>query len=115
MKRISGQVGVEQGSLILFDDFADGGEMWTGTGPREVRRAVVFREAFQGVPVVTLGLSMWDIDHRMNARVEIAAETISALGFEILFRTWGDSRIARVRADWLALGQVRDEDDWEVS
>lgn len=114
MKRISGQVAVAQGSVTLFDDFADGGEMRTGTGPRSVRRAVVFHEAFQGAPAVTVGLSMWDIDHEMNARVEIAAESITAQGFDLVFRTWGDSRIARVRADWLALGQARDEDDWEV-
>lgn len=36
-------------------------------------------------------------------------------GFEILFRTCDDSRIARMRADWLVPGQVLDEDDWEVS
>ena len=36
-------------------------------------------------------------------------------GFEIVFRTWGDTRVARVRADWLALGEVADEDDaWEL-
>jgi hypothetical protein len=32
----------------------------------------------------------------------------------IVFRTWGDTRVARVRADWLAIGEVRGEDDWQV-
>jgi hypothetical protein len=31
-----------------------------------------------------------------------------------VFRTWGDSRVARICADWMALGSVRGEDDWDV-
>jgi hypothetical protein len=33
MKRMDGNtVGVESGETVLFTDFEDGGEMWTGTG-----------------------------------------------------------------------------------
>jgi hypothetical protein len=32
----------------------------------------------------------------------------------IVFRTWGDTRVARVRADWLAIGALPHEDDWEI-
>jgi hypothetical protein len=46
--------------------------------------------------------------------MDISAETITVEGFVIVFRTWGDSRVARVRADWLAIGALRGEDDWEV-
>jgi hypothetical protein len=31
-----------------------------------------------------------------------------------VFRTWGDSRVARIRADWMAIGEVSGEDDWEM-
>ena len=114
MRRIGGAVGVEQGSTILFNDFAHNGPMWTGSGPREVRQDLVFREPFLDPPAVTVGISMWDIDHQTNSRVDIAAENISTQGFEIVFRTWADTRIARIRADWMAIGTTRDEDDWDV-
>lgn len=115
MKRLGSGIGILQGSRVLFSDFADGGQMWTGQGERESRFLVSFREAFTAPPVVTLGLSMWDIDHKTNSRVDLQAEKITAKGFHIVFRTWGDSRIARVRADWTAIGPVRDEDDWDVT
>ncbi|WP_103258637.1 H-type lectin domain-containing protein [Tabrizicola aquatica] len=115
MRRIGGVVGVEQGSTILFNDFAHDGPMWTGAGPREVRQAQLFREPFLDIPAVTVGISMWDIDHRTNSRIDIAAENITAQGFDIVFRTWADTRVARIRADWMAIGATRDEDDWDVT
>lgn len=114
MRRFSGVVGVQQGTRILFSDFAHDGAMWTGSGAREVRHDQVFSEPFLSIPVVTVGISMWDIDHRTNSRVDLTVENITATGFQIVFRTWADTRIARIRADWLAIGQARDEDDWDV-
>jgi hypothetical protein len=115
MRRFSGVIGVDQGTRVLFSDFAHDGAMWTGAGPREVRVHQPFKEPFQTAPVVTVGISMWDMDHKTNSRVDISAETVTAAGFEIVFRTWADTRIARVRADWIAVGQVRGEDEWDVT
>jgi H-type lectin domain len=115
MKRFSGGVSVEQGSRVLFSDFAHDGAMWTGSGPREVRHQQAFKDAFLAPPAVTVGISMWDIDHKTNSRVDISAENVTAGGFEIVFRTWGDTRVARIRADWMAIGQMRDEDVWDVT
>jgi hypothetical protein len=115
MKRLSGVVGVQQGQRILFSDFAHDGPMWTGSGPREVRQRQDFREAFLTPPSIMVSVSMWDIDHAANSRIDISAENITAEGFEIVFRTWSDSRIARIRADWMAIGQTRDEDEWDVA
>ncbi len=115
MRRFSGLIGIEQGTRILFSDFAHDGAMWTGSGPREVRQKQEFTEAFMSPPAVTVGISMWDIDHKTNGRVDISAENVSETGFEIVFRTWSDTRIARIRADWLAIGPARDEDDWDVA
>ena len=115
MKRIStGSFGVLQGSRILFSDFADGGAMWTGNGPRECRHVVRFKEAFSEVPAVHVSISMWDTDHKHNARADISAEHITEKDFHLVFRTWNDTRVARVRADWMAVGAVRGEDDWQV-
>lgn len=99
---------------MLFSDFAHDGPMWTGSGPREVRLAQSFTEAFDKPPLVMIGISMWDMDHNANSRADISAENITATGFEIVFRTWADSRIARIRADWTAIGALSSDDDWEV-
>lgn len=115
MRRFStSSFGVQQGSRVLFSDYADGGQMWTGQGDRESRHLISFKEAFVDVPVVQVSMGMFDIDHKHNARVDLVAENITETGFHLVFRTWGDSRIARVRADWTAMGAVRDEDDWDV-
>ncbi|HCZ00281.1 MAG: hypothetical protein A3D16_21180 [Rhodobacterales bacterium RIFCSPHIGHO2_02_FULL_62_130] len=115
MKRIAAaSVGIQQGARVLFSDFADGGVMWTGQGDRESRHMITFKEAFVEPPSVMVSIGMWDTDHKHNARADILAEKITATGFHIVFRTWGDTRVARVRADWLAIGAVRDDDAWDV-
>ena len=106
---------MEQGSLILFSDFKDGGAMWTGDGARELRRVVEFDEHFLTDPIVQVSLSMWDMDQKSNQRADLSAELVNREGFVIVFRTWGDTRVARVRADWLAIGEARGEDDWEIT
>ena len=114
LKIDSHRLGIQQGSLVLFSDYQDGGSMWTGEGPREMRRLVEFREPFRERPMVHVSLSMWDIDQKHNGRMDISAEMVTPEGFAIVFRTWADTRVARVRADWLAIGGIGYEDDWEV-
>ncbi len=115
MKRFSNHlVGIDQGDVVLFADFEDGGVMWTGTGPRERRQAVQFDESFRAAPVVHTSISLWDVDTNSPVRVEVTAENIAPEGFEIVFRTWLDTRVARVRVAWMAIGEVSHEDDWEI-
>ncbi|MDB5659180.1 MAG: hypothetical protein JWS10_1795 [Cypionkella sp.] len=115
MKRIvSNTVGILQGSRVLFSDFADGGAMWTGQGARESRHVVVFKEPFTEPPTVMASISMWDIDHKHTSRADITAEDITVAGFHLVFRTWGDTRVARVRADWIAIGSADSEEDWQL-
>ena len=47
-------------------------------------------------------------------RADISAAKVTPEGFVIVFRTWGDTRVARVRADWLAIGEAIGDDDWEI-
>ncbi len=108
------RTGVAQGSLVLFSDFQDGGAMWTGEGPRELRKLVEFREPFRAAPAVMVSLSMWDIDQKHNGRMDISSDMVTPEGFAIVFRTWGDTRVARVRADWMAIGPCGHEDDWDI-
>ncbi|PJE28960.1 H-type lectin domain-containing protein [Pseudooceanicola antarcticus] len=115
MKKLTSHcIGVEDGEIVLFSDFQDEGEMWTGKGPRERRRKVSFSESYLSPPAVHCALSMWDMDNATNLRGEIQAENITCEGFEVVFKTWADSRIARARAHWMAIGAVRAPGDWDV-
>ncbi len=115
MKNITtANLGICQGSKVMFADFAHGGEMWTGNGPRESRHTVQFDAPFAEAPTVMVGIAMWDMDQTTAVRADIAAEKVSRKGFDLVFRTWADTRVARIRADWTALGPVRTEDDWDV-
>ncbi len=107
-------LGVDQGSQLLFSDFEHDGEMWIGNGPRRRRVRVQFAEPYKTAPVVQVQVGMWDMSVQSNQRAEILAENISPDGFEIVFKTWGDTKVARVVANWTAIGEVRHEDDWDV-
>lgn len=114
-KLFSHMMGIDQGSTVLFSDFEDGGPMWAETGPRECVVPVRFKEPFRDPPVVHVGLSMWDMDQKTNARADISAENIAEGGFDIVFRTWGDTRVARVRASWMAIGEIPYGEEWDLS
>lgn len=115
MKKIRNHlVGVDQGSDLLFSDYEDGGEMWAGNGARMHRRKIRFSEPFRKTPSVQVAISMIDTDHATNQRIDLTAENVTEKGFEVVFRTWEDTRIARIRADWLAIGELPQEDDWDL-
>lgn len=115
MRRISRHaIGVQQGDTVLFSDYEQDGEMWTGEGQRQTRVYVAFSDKFRETPVVHVSLTMWDVSHSANARMDVQAEDVSETGFAIVFRTWADTQVARVRVGWMAIGAVTDDDDWEL-
>lgn len=105
-------IGIDQGDEVLFADYADGGEMWTGKGTRERRKTILFATAFKDVPAVHVGLSLWDMDNAANPRADISTDHVTRDRFDIVFRTWSDTRVARVRVRWMAIGAAFHEDDW---
>jgi len=115
MKKLNSHLlGIANGSLMLFSDYEHDGVMWSGEGAREFRKVIEFDEPFLNKPVVQVGLTMWDFDKGANQRADISAEMVNVEGFALVFRTWGDTRVARVRADWIAFGEVDTEDDWTL-
>ena len=98
----------------MFSDFEDDGPMWDGEGRRESRQRVDFPDASSRTrrPV---SLAMWDISNGANARADLRPKQIGPTASRSSFRTWGDTRVARVRTTWLAIGSVRDDDDWDVA
>lgn len=109
-----GTVAAAQGLLQLFSDFEDDGPMWSGEGPREVRRRVDYGMTFMEPPLVHIAMAMWDVSNGANIRVQVTAEEVEDSGFTASFRTWGDTRIARAAASWLAIGMVHDPDLWQL-
>ncbi|MFI0396060.1 H-type lectin domain-containing protein [Paracoccus jiaweipingae] len=107
-------VGIQNGRETLFSDFETDGPMWAGSGPRLVRRTVVFPTAFLSPPIVHVGVSMWDSAGDCNQRGDLSVEQVTAQGFDLLFSTWGDSRVARIRVDWLAIGETIHDGDWDL-
>jgi hypothetical protein len=115
MKRLASRtIGIEQGNDVLFDDFEDGGDMWTGTGHRERVKKITFGEPFREVPVVHCSPTLWDVDSATNVRADVEAENITETGFDLVFRTWGDTKVARLRIGWMAIGAAKNDDDWEL-
>ena len=55
-----------------------------------------------------------DMASETNARADVQAEDITTDGFAIVFRTWGDTKIARVRVAWHAIGELRQADEWDL-
>lgn len=113
-KFTSHTVGIDSDDVVLFSDFEDDGEMWTGRGQRERRRHVRFSEKYTAAPVVHLSPSLWDMDSKTIIRGEVVAESVTPSGFDIVFRTWGDTRIARIGISWMAIGSLPDPDAWDM-
>lgn len=65
---------------------------------------VSFATPFQSPPVVHLGLTGFDIDHRDSARLTLKAGDITATGFVATIATWSDSRVFAVEFQWMAIG-----------
>jgi hypothetical protein len=115
MKRLSRHlIGIDQGDLLLFSDYENDGDMWTGQGLRERRTAVQFSESYRKLPAVHLSMSLLDIATGPSVRTDVTADEITETGFTIVFRTWEDSRIARIRVAWMAIGELQAEDDWDL-
>lgn len=114
MKRVASHLmGVDQGELILFSDYENDGEMWTGTGDRERIISVSFSAKYRKPPAVHCCMSLLDMATGPSIRADVATRNVTEAGFDIQFRTWEDSRIARVRVAWMAIGELPDDEDWQ--
>lgn len=108
----SSEIGVSQGTVMLVTDYDTGGPLWTGEGERVTRQSVVFPERFLTPHAVQVAPSMWDIDGSTNQRGDLGVENVTSAGFDLVFKTWGDSRVARMRVQWTAIGALPDDQDF---
>ncbi|KMK66578.1 H-type lectin domain-containing protein [Puniceibacterium sp. IMCC21224] len=107
-------IGVDQGKVELFSEFAEGGEMWVGSGTRERRQYIPFSTSYRTPPTVHLSFALWDVDRSANLRADLMTENLGTDGFDMVFRTWADTRIARVHVAWMSIGEVASDDDWDL-
>lgn len=98
----------------MFSDYENNGRMWSGSGTRQSKKSILFSEPFAKPPTVQVSLALWDLDKDTNVRADVQARNISSTGFDLIFRTWGDTRVARVRLSWMALGELHDDEGWDL-
>ncbi len=115
MKKLENHlIGVDQGEAILFSDFEHDGPMWSGEGTRDVIHPVRFSSRFRAIPAVSCSLSMLDMSNKAFTRFDLKTRNVTEEGFDIVFSTWADSKIARVRIAWQAIGELPHDDDWDI-
>jgi hypothetical protein len=87
-----------QPGWTLLEPGAAGSELRTFTGQ------VAFERVFNAPPVVHVGITGFDIDHRDNARLNVGIVAIDERGFQLELRTWWNTRLWSVELNWIALG-----------
>jgi hypothetical protein len=65
---------------------------------------IAFERAFATPPVVQVGITGFDIDHRDNARLNVGIIGIDENGFQLTLRTWWNTRLWSVDLNWIAIG-----------
>lgn len=110
----SSRIGIDQGNTVLFSDFEHNGKMWTGEGARATSVSVSFSEPYDAAPNVMVSVSMIDISNEAFTRFDVQAENVTPTGFDIVFRTWGDTQVARAQVAWQSIGPIASDDDWDV-
>ena len=71
---------------------------------RGFTHVITFDHAFAGPPVISVGLTGFDIDQRDSGRISIKARDVTSEGFAIDITTWRGSRVYAVEFSWLAVG-----------
>lgn len=71
---------------------------------RVFTRTVAFESKFATPPKVVIGLSGLDVDGTKNTRVQVTAKNITDSGFEVEYKTWFDTVLYTVWANWVAYG-----------
>jgi hypothetical protein len=91
-----------------FVRFTNGGHyMNTGKGERTYEERIYFEEKYEKIPHVMTSISGLDEDNKDSSaiRIELKEEKIDTAGFNLIIRTWDDSRLFNIKVTWTAFGQ----------
>ncbi|MBV8384617.1 MAG: hypothetical protein JOZ63_18685, partial [Planctomycetaceae bacterium] len=98
-----GRVGLSAGSFGTGFQVGAAWKLVQGMGEREYVKHVTFTRRFDTPPQVVVGSSLLDVDQSKNTRVEVTARNATPEGFDLVLRTWSDSIVNNLGANWLAL------------
>lgn len=104
-------VRVQSGAIVVDDALADAsGLASTDDGSCSIVRGlngarVNFDEPFASPPEVLVSLTQIDQETRGAAILRILVTAVDADGFNFNLHTWCDTRVARARADWIAVAR----------
>jgi hypothetical protein len=97
-------------STVEFDQFTPGwtlSQIESELDPfRTFAHRVQFDTPFSNTPLVHVGLLGFDIDNRDSARINVHTEAITSSTFDIVIKTWRNTRVYNVQISWIALGQA---------
>ncbi|MBV8308798.1 MAG: hypothetical protein JO344_00220, partial [Planctomycetaceae bacterium] len=102
-----GRVALSAGSLWTGRDEGAAWKLGQGMGEREYVKHVTFSKRFDTPPQVVVGSSFLDVDQSKNTRVEVSARDVTPEGFDLVLKTWSDSIVYSLGANWLALAPPR--------
>ena len=102
------EISILVGYQELFDHVDPNGEMWDGEGERDVRVRVEFDTPLERAPHVFLSVVQLDSSQAQNLRFQLLADSITNDGFDTVFRTWSDTRLASCLVQWMAMSQSVD-------
>ncbi|MEM7531399.1 MAG: H-type lectin domain-containing protein [Chloroflexota bacterium] len=88
-----------QGSLVHSPVNWD---LQNGKGDRAYTETITFDQPFDREPAVWVSLSRVDIENTANQRIEVYSTNITQDGFDLVFKTWSDTRVAGASAMWIA-------------
>ena len=74
-------------------------------GERKIKRKISYRK-FSKSPTVVLGVVGLDVNKRFNTRYKIWVENVTDNGCDVIFRTWSDTDIYLLEAQWIAYGPM---------
>lgn len=109
-------VGLQQGSSLMFSAFEDGGPIVVGQWRVEQVRRICRLHTQVSADAGGSGApsACGTLTATATSGPRSAPKTSPPAAFDLVFSTWGDTRVARIRADWIAIGALPHEDDFRV-
>lgn len=94
------------GQCDLFRHVDPDAYMWVGDGDRSVIMPIKFERRLETNPLVFLSLQSIDASQGHNLRFDLSAENVTTRGFDVVFSTWFDTKIASCSISWFAFSQT---------
>jgi hypothetical protein len=69
-----------------------------------IKQYVAFDREYRSIPSVFAGFTLIDFADGTDHRLKLNVTNISTKGFEITLVTWCDTRMSKVKADWISFG-----------